>query len=81
LDKYYCCSQNLASYNCHSIITNTTNVGTPRCFRFNYYTSSYTDYEKVYQYKKVTTDNASSTQVTAGGEISNVQHYVRYRAK
>lgn len=81
LDKSYCCSQNLPSYNCHSIITNTTNVGTPRCFRFNYYTSSYTDYEKVYQYKSVTTGNESSTQITAGGEISNVQHYVRYRVK
>lgn len=81
LSNGYCCSQNLPSYNCHSIITNTTNVGTPRCFRFKYYASSYVDYQKVYQYQKVTIDNVSSTQVTEGGEISDVQHYVKYREK
>lgn len=81
LDKYYCCSQGLASYNCKSILTNTDRVGTPRFFRFEYYVSSYVDYQKVYQYKKVTTGNESSTAVSAGGEISNVQHYVRYREK
>lgn len=81
LNKYYCCSQGLASYNCKSILTNTTHVGTPRFFRFEYYVSSYVDYQKMYQYKKVTTGNESSTAVSAGGEISNVQHYVRYREK
>lgn len=80
LDKLYCCSQSLASYDCASIITNTTNVGTPRCFRFSYYVSSYVDYEKVYQYQKVTTEE-SATSVSSGGEISNVQKYVKYRAK
>ena len=50
-------------------------------YRFDYYTCSYTDYQKIYQYQKVTTGIESSTYVTAGGEISNVQRYVRYRAK
>lgn len=50
-------------------------------YRFNYYICSYTDYYKVFQYKKVTTNIESATQVTAGGEISNVQHYVTYREK
>ena len=80
LDNYYCCSQNLPSYYCHSIISNTTNVGTPRMFRFEYYTSTYTDYAAVFQWTK-TTQEESSTQVTAGGEISNVQEWVKYRPK
>lgn len=80
LDKSYCCSQNLPSYNCNSIITDRTNVGTPRCFRFDYYKNTYTDYTKIYTFKKVTNEE-SSTKVTAGGQISNVQRYVQYRAK
>ena len=50
-------------------------------YRFDYYTSTYTDYYKVFQYQKVTTGLEASTQVTAGGEISNVQQWVRYREK
>jgi len=79
--------QSQASYNCHDIIpqadknNGVLGLGTPRFYRFDYYTSSYVDYEKVYQYQKVTTDIESWTQVSAGGEISNVQHYVRYREK
>lgn len=80
LSKDYCCSQNLASYNCHSIINDTTNVGTPRMFRFSYYMSTCTYYTKMYQYEKVTSEESTS-KVTAGGEISNVKHYVMYREK
>ena len=54
--------------------------GATRWFRFDYYKSTYTDYSKVYTYKKVT-NLESSSKVTAGGEISNVKHYVQYRAK
>ncbi len=81
LDNGYCCSQNLPSYNCKDIITNTTNVGTPRMFRFNYYTSTYTDYQKMYQYQKITNGLESTTEVTSGNGISNVQKYVQYRPK
>lgn len=75
------------TYNCHNILSNpygqatTSGLGSPRFLRFDYYTSTYTDYQKIYQYKKVTTGIESSTQVTAGGQISNVQKYVKYRAK
>ena len=37
-----------------------------------------TDYQKVYKYRKVTSET-SDTQVSNGGEISNVQKWVRYR--
>ena len=63
-------------YNCTGVYARSSYF-----YRFDYYTSTYTDYYKVFQYQKVTTGNESSTQVTAGGEISNVQHYVRYREK
>ena len=78
LDNMYCCSQNLPSYNAISIISDTTNVGTPRMFRFNYYSCSYTDYEKVFVYQKVE-NLESSTPVTPSSTITNVQHWVRYR--
>ncbi len=80
LDNNYCCSQNLPSYNCHSIISNTTNVGTPRCFRFDYYTSTYIDYQKIYQYQKVTTGE-SATEMVNGGQISDVHVLVKYTIK
>ena len=47
LDKYYCCSQSKAGYNCKSIIpsnankTSSSGLGTDRFFRFEYYTSTY----------------------------------------
>lgn len=68
------------SYDCLNA-TEGSIVSQRRYLRFDYYLSTYTDYTKVFQYQKVTTDLESSTQVTAGGEISNVQHYVRYREK
>lgn len=49
-------------------------------FRFDYYTSSYVDYYKMFQYKKVETKE-SSTVVSASSTISNVQKWVQYRAK
>ena len=80
----YSSSNTPYTYNCHSILprsTSTTDgMGCPRFLRFDYYKSTYTDYQKVFQYKKVTTEESSS-QVYAGGEISNVQYYVKYREK
>ena len=81
LDTYYCCSQGLKSCNCHSIITNTKNVGTPRCFRFKYYESSYVDYQMIYHYEKVTESIESATKVVNGGTISNVEEFVKYIPK
>ena len=81
LDNNYCCSQNLPSYNCVNILpSDKTNIGTPRCFRFEYYTSNYVDYYKMFQYQKVE-NKESSTEVVAGGNISNVQEWVKYREK
>lgn len=81
-DKYYCNSQNITNYIVFDQKTlNAECGGATRWFRFDYYTSSYTDYEKVYQYQKITTENESMTQIYDGGEISNVQHYVRYIQK
>ena len=50
-------------------------------FRFDYYKSTYIDYQKIYQYQKITKNIESSTQVTAGNGISNVQKWVQYREK
>ena len=71
-------------YNCHSILPASTGptdgLGTPRMLRFDYYTSYYTDYYKMFQYQKVE-NKESFTEVTEGGSISNVQEWVQYRAK
>ena len=83
LDTGYCCSQNMKSYNCHSILPsdkNTDHIGTPRFFRFNYRVSSYVDYVKIFQYEKYV-EQESATEVTASSTISNVQQWVQYRAK
>lgn len=44
------------------------------------YRQTYTDYEKIYQYKKQT-NLESTTEIKTGGEISNVKKYVKYRSK
>ncbi len=54
--------------------------GSTRWFRFDYYTSNYTDYYKIFRYQKV--ENLESrTKVTESDTISNVQHWVKYREK
>ena len=50
-------------------------------FRFSVYKQTYVDYQEIFQYKKITTGIESDTRVVEGGEISNVQRFVRYRAK
>ena len=82
LDNYYCNNYNMPSYNCSSEFNNSNLAGpTPRFFRFNYYTTKYTDYQKMYQYTKVTNGLESATEISASGSISNVQAWVKYRAK
>ena len=82
----FCCSQNMRSYGCHSILPssaaekNNLHIGTPRMFRFNYYTSTYTDYYALFTYERYV-DKESNTKVTTGGSISNVQEWVMYREK
>lgn len=52
--------------------------GTRYWYRFDYYTSSYKDYYKMFKYYKVEAKE-SSTSVSPTDLISNVQHWVRYR--
>lgn len=80
----YCNNLNMAVYWDTPYSSNADCQGTWFWFRFDYYTSSYTDYYKMFQYKKV--ENLESySQVYAGTSgnvtISNVQHYVQYRNK
>ena len=59
-----------------------TDDGVLRFFRFTYGTSSYTDYAAVFRWTKTTTtEETSYSEVTSGGQISNVQKWVKYRAK
>lgn len=88
LDKYYCCSQNLPSYNCHNIIpsnadkSNTSGLGTDRFFRFEYFTSTYTDYQMIYKYYRdlnyQPTDPGSGS---SGVTVTNKVTYQKYIAK
>ena len=48
-------------------------------FRFDVLQQSYTDYQKLYSYTRtVTSEETSSSPVTEGNGISNVQHWVKY---
>ena len=50
-------------------------------FRNTVYKQTYVDYQKLFTYQKVTEGLESSSAVAASDTISNVQAYVRYRAK
>ena len=87
LDKLY---QNkntgLSVYNCNSILPSSAKknaadggAGNCRHFRFDYYSSTYTDYQKIFQYSRTT--DQESTSYPSGNGISNIQQWVKYRAK
>lgn len=82
LSNGYCCGANMASYNCKSIIpsgADTSKIGTIRFFRFDYYTSSYIDYAKVFMYYR---DFEYQTSDPGNGtDITNKVKYVKYREK
>ncbi len=79
LDNLYCCNRNQPSYNCVNVMPDKSSVGTgtPRYFRFKYYVSTYTDYEKVYKYSRTTTKE-SSNEIPEEGVFDNVQVWVKY---
>ncbi len=81
-DTYYCNSQGMRNYIIPERTAYSECQGATRWFRFDYYTSWYTDYQKIYQFQKVE-NLESSSEVYAGTNgnvtISNVQHWVRYR--
>ena len=47
--------------------------------RFDYYTSSYTDYYRLFHYVRNETNLESSSPVSESDEIYNVRHYVKYK--
>lgn len=90
LDKYYCCSQNILSYNCKSVVqklptfntdkaNNKSGLGTDRFFRFAYSTSTYTDYTMTYKFYRDL--NYQVTDPGNGANITNKVEYVKYRNK
>lgn len=62
-------------YNCTGVYARSSYF-----YRIDYYTSTYTDYYKMFQYKK-TENKESKSPVSESGSISNVQEWVQYRAK
>ena len=78
-------AQNIQSYNCANCLpsgadtSNTSGLNNPRFLRFDYYTSSYTDYQKIYKYYRNV--NYSATEPGTGSSISNKVKYVKYREK
>ena len=80
LDNLYCCSRNQPSYDCRNIMPDKSSLGTgtPRYFRFNYYESVYTDYEKVFRFTRSTREESYS-EVYPSDSITNVLVYVKYR--
>ena len=80
LDKYYCNTLYLPSYNCHSILPSSkSGIGTPRFFRFDYRKCSYTDYYKLFTYTR--SENLESASYPSGENISNIKEWVIYRSK
>ena len=80
-DTGYCNNLNIRNY----IVPDRTSwdscQGATRWFRFNYYLSSYTDYYKMFKYKKVENNLESSTNVSGQANVSNVTELVQYREK
>lgn len=82
LDNYYCNSQNVSCYNCSTEFNTTATAGaSPRFCRFDYYISTYTDYSKIYQYKKITNNIEATNNPTGQNGVSNVVEWVQYRVK
>lgn len=80
----YCNNLNMDVYWDTPYLSYADSQGTYFWFRFDYYTSSYTDYYKVFEYEK-TEELESSSAVNEGtsgnSSISNVQAWVMYRPK
>lgn len=82
LGTTYCCARNQPSYNCKSIIpsgadtSSNSGLGTDRFFRIEYFTSTYTDYQRIYKYYRDV--SYSPTDPGNGDNISNKVKYVKY---
>lgn len=73
------------TYNCANCLPSgadtsaTSGLATPRFLRLDYYTSSYTDYQKIYKYYRNV--SYSTTDPGNGSSISNKVKYVKYQEK
>lgn len=84
LDNGYCNNQYQYGYNCKTLVdqfatsadkTNSkSGLATDRFFRFDYYTSTYTDYQKIFSFYRDV--SMSSTYPT--GSFTNLVEYVTY---
>lgn len=86
-DLYYCNSQNIRNYIVPERTSYASCQGALRWFRFDYYTSTYTDYYKLSHFEKVEELESSekvtetTTEITDGKiVINNVQEMVKYIA-
>ena len=77
----YCNNLNLPVYWKTGRTSYADSQGTYYWFRFNYYTCTYTDYQKLFTYQKVTNGLETTSGAPSGSGISNVQRYVQYRPK
>ncbi|MGM9524455.1 MAG: InlB B-repeat-containing protein [Faecousia sp.] len=81
-DTGYCNSLGIRNYIVPGRTAWSDCQGATRWFRFDYYTSSYTDYYKMFKYSKVDALESNTDPIADGlSNISDVQHWVRYREK
>ena len=78
-DAYYCNSMGLTNYIIPERTAYADCHGATRWFRFDYYTSSYTDYQKIFKYYRDV--SYSTTDPGNGSNISSKVKYVKYREK
>ena len=78
-------AENIPSYNCSGCLPSgadtgsTSGLNNPRFLRLDYYTSTYTDYQKIYKYYRDV--NYSATDPGNSSNISNKVKYVKYRER
>ena len=79
-DKGYCNNLNMTNYIVNDRGTSwDVTQGATRFFRFDYYTCSYTDYYKMFQYYQ--DNNHESASYPSGSNLSNIVEWVQYREK
>ena len=64
---------------CFYVWNNDPQDGSWWWYRFAVYRQTYTDYEKLFSFRKVTKGLESTTEVSASDTITNVQHWVKYQ--
>ncbi len=75
----YCNNLGVTTYKGTGRTSYADSQGSHYWFRFDYYTSSYVDYYRMFKYYKDT--SLESTTYPSGSNISNIVEWVQYRAK